>query len=179
MNAPRNRPIKHRLCSREKHPNVAILSCSHQQRLQNRHTSSDIRTKKHLPARTHPKWRSGNIPTPRARIHCAKTSLPASTNPPNEATSVGLNGPGGCSGNWPGEAKSSMATMTVHDGFGFAPEPPIPGQTGFLCPVAAERMLTECIASRCLHRLEPSRGSCVGREEFEILIVVPSNFLVE
>ena len=131
MNASRNRPINLRLCARKQHTNVTSLSYFPKSQLAGASNQAPKSLSwphfkaKDSPARTHPKRRSGNKPTPRFRTHPIKTSPAASTSPSNEATSVGGNGPGGSSGNLAGEAVLSMATMIVHDGPGCTPEPAV------------------------------------------------------
>ena len=183
-------------------PNAPQKRPTNQQGLLERqaHDRRKQQTAKDSPACTHPKWRSGSMPTPRARTHCVSTSPPAFTRSSNEDTSVGWNGPGGCSGSWPAEAKSSMATMTVHEGFGFAPEPPVffpPGEgrvpvsgglltydvrstLARLQPAAKIAcLLTDCVPSRCLCPPQRRRGFCFRREELEFFLAVSLIFFCE
>ena len=93
-----------------------------------------------------------------------------------------------------------MATMTVHEGFGFAPEPPVlfprrkggfpsagavltyyVGSTLALLQPAAKIacLLTDCVPSRCLRPPQRRRGLCFRREKLEFFLAVSLVFFCE
>ena len=66
MNTSGNRSINLGLCAREEYTNVTFLSYPQEEQLAGSSNQAQFHGihSQDLPARTHPKWRSGNMPTP-------------------------------------------------------------------------------------------------------------------